>query len=130
MKVSSPIHVRVSGRMGCNLNASGLGCVQRPSNARCDAVPDLLRIVLRPSVRQHPEPQYCVISLSRLCSQELKRLSGCAAACTPCTRVVLWELLLMAGDNSTPCIVDDEASGLRPLIDGSNAIDGHVGAAG
>ena len=36
-------------QMGSNLDAIGLGCIQRPGNAGCDAVPDLLWIMLCPS---------------------------------------------------------------------------------
>ena len=51
-----------------------------------------------------------------------------AALCIPCTRGVLWKLLLVTGYNSTLGVVDDEAAGLRALIDGTDAVDGHLGA--
>ena len=35
----------------------------------------------------------------------------------------------MSGYDSTPGVVDDEAAGLRALIDGTDAVDGHLDAA-
>lgn len=36
----------------------------------------------------------------------------------------------MPGYNCTPGVVNDEATGLRALIDGTDAVDGHLDATG
>jgi hypothetical protein len=85
------------------------------------------------SVQLHAHRRACRHE-TRVVSSDVPRQHRGAAmnadGCVPCARGVLWEVLLVAGHYSTVGIVDDETSGLRALINGSDAFDGHLAAAG